>query len=225
MKLAKSLVACSVLAATTGLSSVAVAESPLTGNIGFTSNYIWRGVTQTNDDSAISGGIDYAHDSGFYVGTWVSSLGGGAQYEMDLYAGYGFDAGPVSLDLGYITYIYQVDNSVPAPELDFDEVYVNAGWEMLSFGAAYTVDSEAGGEDSNLYLYVGADFEIAKGLNLGLVYGDYDFDAAAAEDYSHWQVSLSKDDFTFALDKNDLSGAGNDDMRFTVAYSKSFDLL
>ena len=225
MKLTKTLVACSVLAASTGLSSMAVAESPFTGNVGFTSNYIWRGVTQTDDDAAISGGLDYAHDAGFYAGTWVSSLGGGAQYEMDLYAGYGFDAGPVSLDVGYITYIYQVDNTVPAPELDFDEVYINGGWEMLSFGAAYTVSKEASGPDSDLYLYVGADFEIGKGLNLGLVYGDYDFDDPASEDYSHFQVSLSKDDFTFALDKNDSDAVGADDLRFSVSYSKSFDLL
>lgn len=223
MKLTKTLVACSVLAASTGLSSIAVAESPLTGNIGFTSNYLWRGVTQGNDEAAISGGIDYAHEAGFYVGTWVSSLGGGSQYEMDLYAGYGFDAGPVGLDVGYIQYMYPVGNA----QLDFSEAYINGSWKMLSFGAALTLDTDAGGQDDNLYLHVGADFEIAKGLNLGLIYGDYDFDDPATEDYSHIQVSLSKDDFTFALDQNDLtdSGAGEDDMRFTVSYSKSFDLL
>ena len=223
MKLTKTLMACSVLAASTGLSSMAVAESPLTGNIGFTSNYIWRGVTQGSDESAISGGIDYAHEAGFYVGTWVSSIGGGSQYEQDLYAGYGFEAGPVGLDVGYIQYMYPVGNA----NLDFSEAYVNGSWKMLSFGAALTVDTDAGGQDDDMYLYVGADFEIAKGLNLGLVYGDYDYDNPATEDYSHFQVSLSKDDFTFALDQNDLNdtGAGEDDMRFTVSYSKSFDLL
>ena len=223
MKKAKTLMVCSVLAASAGLSQVAQAESPLTGNIGFTSNYIWRGVTQGADESAISGGIDYAHSSGFYVGTWVSSLGGGSQYEQDLYAGFGFDAGPVGLDIGYIQYMYPVGNA----NLDFSEVYVNASWNVLSFGAAYTVDTDAGGQDSNLYLSVGAEFEVAKGLTLGLLYGDYDFDDPAAEDYSHYQVSLSKDDFTFALDKNDLTntGAGEDDVRFTVSYSKSFDLI
>jgi len=222
MKLTKKLVACSVLAASTGLSSMAMAEAPLTGNIGFTSNYIWRGATQGADESAISGGIDFAHEAGFYVGTWVSSIGGGSQYEHDLYAGYGFEAGPVGLDVGYIQYLYPVGSA----NLDFSEAYVNGSWKMMSFGAAYTVDTDAGGEDSDLYLYVGADFEVAKGLNLGLIYGDYDYDAAATEDYSHFQVSLSKDDFTFALDKNDKSvTVGDDDLRFTVSYSKAFDLL
>lgn len=222
MKKAKTLMMCSVLAASAGLSQLAQAESPLTGNIGFTSNYIWRGATQGGDEAAISGGLDFAHDSGFYAGTWVSSLGGG-QYEQDWYAGFGFDLGPVGLDVGYIAYTYPIAD----PQADFSEVYVNAGWEMLSFGVAYTVDTDAGGDDSDVYLYVGAEFEIAKGLTLGLLYGDYDYDAAGTEDYSHYQVSLSKDDFTFALDKNDKTdtGAGEDDVRFSVSYSKSFDLL
>ena len=92
MKLTKTLVACSLLAASTGLSSMAMAESPLTSNVGFTSNYIWRGATQGADEAAISGGIDYAHKSGAYAGVWTSSLGGGGSYELDLYAGYGFEA-------------------------------------------------------------------------------------------------------------------------------------
>ena len=218
MKLTKTLVACSVLAATTGLSSVAMAESPLTGNIGFTSNYMWRGVTQTGDLSAISGGIDYGI-SGFYVGTWASNLGGG-QYEADLYAGYGFDAGPVGLDFGYIKYMYPIGTV----DADFDEVYANVTWEMLSAGAAYTVSKEGSPPNKNdLYLYVGADFEVAKGLSLGLLYGSYDFDEPTSEDYTHYKVSLSKDDFSFALEKNDTTA--DDDMRAVVSYSKSFDLL
>jgi uncharacterized protein (TIGR02001 family) len=217
----KSLIAGSVLAASTVASGVALAESPLTANIGFTSNYLWRGVTQSSDISAISGGIDYAHDSGFYAGTWLSSLDGG-QYEQDWYAGFGFDAGPVGLDVGYILYTYPIADA----QSDFSEVYLNAGWEWLSAGVAYTVDTDWGGDDSDLYYFAGADFDIYKGLMLGLVYGKYDFDDAAAEDYAHWQVSLSKSDFTFALDQNDITdtGAGEDDMRFSVSYSKSFDL-
>lgn len=220
MKMTKTILACSVLAATTGLSTLAQAESPLTANIGFTSNYIWRGVTQGADDSAISGGVDYAHSAGFYAGTWVSSLGGGSQYEQDVYAGYGFKAGPVDLDVGYIFYRYPVGNA----QLDFDEIYVNGKFNILSFGAAFTVDKEVGVYEDDLYLYVGADFELAKGLTLGLLYGDYDFDDPSSEDYSHIKVSLSKDDFTFAVEDNDLSGDAGD-TRFTVSYSKSFDLL
>ncbi|MFP3872868.1 MAG: TorF family putative porin [Thiohalophilus sp.] len=218
MKKANALLVGSILAASTVASNVAVAE--LSGNVGFTSNYIWRGVTQGADDSAISGGIDYAHESGLYAGIWVSSLGGGSQYEQDLYAGYGFDAGPVGMDVGYIQYMYPVGDV----DLDFAELYVSASYEMFTAGAAMTMDKEGSTEyEDDMYLYASADFEIKEGLSLGLLYGDYSFDDPSSTDYSHYQVSLSKDDFVFAFDQNDMDDAAGDS-RFTVSYSKSFDL-
>ena len=208
-----------------GLVNIAQAASPLTGNIGFTSNYIWRGVSQAGDESAISGGVDYTHASGFYAGTWVSSLGGGNQYEHDIYAGYGFKAGPVDLDAGYITYRYPVGNAA----LDFDEIYLNATFQNFAAGVALTLDTEAGGPDDNMYIYGKADFDVGKNLKLTLLVGIYDYDApdtAGAEDYKHFHASLSKDDFTFAIDKNDTDLiVGGDDLRFSVSYSKSVDLM
>ena len=211
-----------------------MAESPLTGNIGFTNNYIWRGITQSSDTSAISGGIDFAHDSGFYAGTWLSSMSEGqnGEYEQDWYLGYSFDAGPVGLDVGYLLYTYPIDNTLPDPKLDFAEVYVNASFQNFGAGIAYTVDKEDSTitEDNDLYAYVSAEFEIKEGLTLGLLYGDYDLDGGSTDDYSHIQISLSKGDFTFALEDNDvkttssLFAQGIDDPRFTVSYSKSFDL-
>ncbi len=69
-------------------------------NVSVTNNYIWRGLTQSENEAAVQGGIDYASDSGFYIGTWASNVnyGGGDtfSYEHDIYAGYGFDAGGVS---------------------------------------------------------------------------------------------------------------------------------
>jgi uncharacterized protein (TIGR02001 family) len=218
MKKLHKIIAASLLAsASTVGSGVVLAESPLTANVGVTSNYIWRGVTQTSDISAISGGVDYAHKSGAYAGIWASNLDGG-QYEQDLYIGYAFDAGPVGLDVGYIKYMYPVGPD----QLDFDEVYVNASFKMFSAGLALTTDTEAGGQDSDTYIYVGAEFEVKKGLTLGLTYGDYDFDAPGG-DYSHIQVSLSKDDFTIAYDDNDIAGPDGD-ARLSVSWSKSFDL-
>lgn len=220
MKKLHKIIAASLLAsATTAGSGVALAESPLTANVGVTSNYIWRGVTQTSDISAVSGGIDYANDSGVYVGTWVSNLDGG-QFEQDIYVGYGFEAGPVGLDVGYIKYMYPVDATVQA---DFDELYVNASFDMFSAGVALTMSKEAGGAEDDMYMYVGAEFEVKKGLTLGLTFGDYDIDGGSASDYSHMQVSLSKGDFTFAYDDNDQTGAAGDP-RFSVSWSQSFDL-
>lgn len=218
MKKLHKIIAASLLAsATTAGSGAALAESPVTANIAVSSNYIWRGVTQTNDLSAVSGGVDYAHKSGAYAGIWASNLGGG-QYEQDLYVGYAFDAGPVGLDVGYIKYMYPV-----TAVADFDELYVNASYDMFSAGLALTTSTEAGGQDSDTYMYVGAEFEVKKGLTLAVTYGDYDYDNPATTDYSHIQLSLSKDDFTIAYDDNDQTGNVGDP-RLSVSWSKSFDL-
>ena len=49
-------------------------EHSVSANIGVVSNYVWRGITQTDDKAAVQGGVDYSHSSGFYAGTWVSNV-------------------------------------------------------------------------------------------------------------------------------------------------------
>lgn len=227
MKKLSQVIVCAAAVATTGLSPVALAESPLTGNIGVASNYIWRGATQTDDASAVSGGIDYAHDSGFYVGTWVSNVTWTAQdgYEQDLYVGYGGEAGPISYDVSYIAYTYPVGNG----EDDFSEVILNVGYGPVTFTYAPTVGKEAAGsQQDDVYMSIAADFEVKKDLNMTVLYGSYDFDGGDAADYIHTHVSLSKGDFSFAYDKIDPETADTtgvaDAARFTVSWSKSFDL-
>jgi len=60
--------------------------SPITANVTVTSNYIYRGLTQTNNKPAIQGGFDYAHESGFYVGNWNSNI----SWISDSYANTGY---------------------------------------------------------------------------------------------------------------------------------------
>lgn len=194
----------------------AVAE--LNANIGVTSNYIWRGVTQSADESAVSGGVDFSHKDGFYVGTWVSNTTTN-QYEHDIYGGYVFKAGPVDMDAGFIQYLYPVGNA----DSDFSEIYVNATYKQFGGGVALTVSKDGTSDDNDIYLYGSFDYEIKKGLNLNLLVGDYNFDAAGSADYTHFHAGLSKDDFSIAWDKNDLDGAAGD-ARVSVSWSKSFDL-
>jgi uncharacterized protein (TIGR02001 family) len=97
--------------------------SPITANVTVASNYIYRGITQTNNKPAIQGGFDYAHESGFYVGNWNSSItwisdgyGGGGQgghsvsapVEMDFYAGFKkeFIGEGFATDIGVLQYYY-----------------------------------------------------------------------------------------------------------------------
>lgn len=99
--------------ATAALSGVALAADAPSGpsvafNIGATSDYSFRGLTQTTRDPAIQGGIDVT-DGVFYAGTWASNVDWGT--ETDLYAGVKPTIGPISFDLGALYYGY-VDSSV-----------------------------------------------------------------------------------------------------------------
>src|SRR5262245_32365582 len=83
----------------------------VTGNIGLFSQYIFRGLTQTNGDPAIQGGLDYSHSSGFYLGTWATNISwlkenatqangatlglyDNAKAEVDFYGGYKLQLAP-----------------------------------------------------------------------------------------------------------------------------------
>lgn len=204
-KYSKSLVLGSVLAAATMASTATLAD--VTANIGVTSNYQWRGVTQSGNESAVSGGLDYSHESGFYAGTWVSSLGGG-QYEQDLYAGYGGEASGISYDVGYTMYMYPIDKDA---ELDFSEIGVSVGYGPLTFYAAKTVATEASGTDKDATYYsLNLAGDINKDFGYSLTFGSYTGDdllGYTGDDYTHVAAAISKGDFTFSYEKNNVDNA------------------
>lgn len=188
----------------------------LSANAAVTNNYIWRGVTQTDDQAAVSGGIDFNAKSGFYAGAWASNVKAGtANSELDLYLGYGFELDELTFDMGYLYYGYPGGD-----DLDFSEVYVSANWDFLTVGynvlANADVNKDFGDDD---YIFVDLAFEVSEGLELGFHYGSSSFDSS--EDYSDYGVSLSKNGFTFALTDTDRNG---DDMKVAVTYSVDFDL-
>lgn len=95
----------------------------VTGSVAITSEYRLRGISQTDSDPAIQGGITVAHSSGFYVGTWASNLAGygtygGSNMELDLIAGFSKGVGGVTLDGGGIYYVYPGTKGT-----DYFEVY------------------------------------------------------------------------------------------------------
>jgi len=209
-----------------------VAAADLSANAGVYSNYIWRGVSQTADAAAGQGGIDWSNDTGVYAGVWTSTIAGGQ--EVDVYAGFAGEAGSLGYDLGVITYQYP-----KSPNINFTEVYVSGTASIVTVGLAYTVDAASGNDGAtfdsgDLYLNGSLDYTVGKS-DVSFYAGTYMFDndggTAGQADYSHYGASISKDGFTFALDKNDIDAGDAVDIasdtnaiRFTVSYSMDFEL-
>jgi len=224
MKMNKIALACGAAL----LATSAVAQAELSANIGATSNYMFRGMSITGDDAAISGGLDYAVDNGFYVGTWASSLNPGT--EVDLYAGFGGEAGGIGYDVGVIGYMYPEDT-----DFNYTEVYGSVSFEMFEAGVAYTIQSNDGNDgdvfdQGDIYYHVGASTEIMNGFTAGLTAGYYDWDndgAAGVESYGHVDLTISKDvgdlgEFSFLVSKAGDGANGDDNVNFAVSWAKSF---
>lgn len=186
-------------------SAVAEDKSPVAANVALTTNYVWRGVSQTAENAAIQGGFDYAHDSGFYLGTWGSNVnfgndavtsadGDGASMELDVYAGYKFKAGPVDLDVGAIRYMYPDANS--SLDYDFTELYVGGGYGPFSLKYSNASNYQGVTTKSGSYLDAALSFELPQGFGLGLHVGKSSGDgvqAAFGKKYTDYKVSLSKE--------------------------------
>ena len=201
------------LALAMGLMISGAANAALEANIGATSNYLWRGVTQSSDDGAISGGLDYSHDSGLYAGTWVSSLGGTGS-EVDYYAGFSGETESLGYDLGYI--YYQYDDASLA---DFAEVYGSVTMSGVTAGIASEVYTQGGTDLDQTYYSLSSDFELTDGFGLTATAGRYNRDGS--DDYTHLTLDVTKDDFTFSFSKAG-SGSGDDSVIPYVSYSKTF---
>jgi len=90
-----------------------VSDSPhtLTTNIGFFTDYTYRGISLTRERGAVQGGIDYAHSSGFFLGAWGTNVEKNAFYgntvEFDIYGGYLHKlAEDLSMNVGFLSYFY-----------------------------------------------------------------------------------------------------------------------
>ena len=213
LKLKKTIAFSAVaLMAATSLTSTAV-NAEVSANVAATSNYLWRGQEQTGGDAAISGGIDYADESGFYAGTWVSNASWADEmtYELDFYAGFGGDISEgVSYDVGYIYYAYP--DAASSADADFSEIYGSISVEGFTFGASVLATSAASGDGTDFgdSLYLTADYGFAVGSNgteMALHIGHYSGDFIGDEDIIDYGVSVSKDGFTFGVSGTD-NGTG-----------------
>lgn len=241
MKTLNTIAAAGVLVAGALVSATAHADT-LVANAGVANNYIWRGLTQTENEAAVSGGLDYTHDSGFYAGTWISNVSFGAgdpySYENDIYLGFSKGVGDATFNVGYMYYNYD-----SAAEVDFGEVYGSIAFKGFTFKVASLVHTEAdepAGADFGFgeQLYVNADyvFKAPKDIDVGLHVGWHDgefmeFFNVVDKDYMDYSIWIAKSGFKLMITDTNVEGAvaaanfDNRKPKFVISYTIPIELF
>lgn len=235
-KVLPAAVAASLLA---GATATTVQAAEISANVALTSDYRFRGISQSDESIALQGGFDLAFDNGIYVGTWGSSVdfdsndGFDGSLELDYYVGWGMDVGENSaIDVGYLYYDYPGDDGA---EGDYQELYGSFSFHDFTVGMAYS-DDYYGETDTFFYYY--ADYSLGLGENFTLDFHvgfndleeDGGFLATDEDSYTDYSVALSTSwlavDWSLAyvgttLDEEDVFDTdwGEDTVVFTVSKS------
>lgn len=169
-------------------------------NIGVVSDYRFRGISYTNRDPALQGGIDIAFRSGFFVGTWASNIAdyGGSNVEVDLYGGYGGEVAGIAYTASALTYLYPGGTDVNYVELQ-STLAKTIGPVTTTITLAYTPDQWNTTRD-NFYAGLGADVALGDlpmtaSFSIGRENGSYD-------EKWDWSAGLS-----YTLDKFEISAS------------------
>lgn len=187
-------------------------DSPLSFNVSLTTDYRYRGISQTRLKPALQGGADYALPGGFYVGAWGSTIkwikdaGGDANVEIDLYGGYkGEIAKDLGFDVGVLQYVYP-----GAKTTAWDALYKNPNttelYGALSFGPAtaklsYALTNLFGNFDfandkkssGSYYLEAGATFDVGGGVSVTPHVGYQKVKNITNASYTDYSLTASKD--------------------------------
>ena len=185
------------LATTVAFADGEKSDLGISANVAMTTNYIWRGMTQTRDSAAVQGGFDLDY-KGFYAGVWGSNVtfkdNNNASMELDAYGGYASEIYGIGYDLGYIQYAYPNDSKAS----NFGEAYasISKDFDVVALSAKYYVgvstddlDPENGyeiGLSAPLPMDISFDGYVGKYDNTGTYYlagltkgfGKFDFNVA-----------------------------------------------
>lgn len=192
----------------------------LSANAALVSDYRFRGISLSNKDIAFQGGLDLSTESGFYVGTWGSSIEQyeGSELELDVYAGYGTSFNDLDFDIGILAYTYPGSDGTTYWEA-YSSIGGSAGPVGWTLGGAYAFDQDSIGGDDNIYLYLDTSTALGEGpvslsTHLAIEDGAFSFGKTKWD----WSIGLNYDyeQYSFGVayvDTNidaDANGVGSD---------------
>jgi uncharacterized protein (TIGR02001 family) len=223
-------------------------DSPhqFSANVLMATEYLYRGISQSNEDPALQGGFDYSHETiGFYVGFWASSIEFNAQttntasIETNFYGGFaGEFSNGVSWDVGGLYYYYPDSNEDTVGDFNFVEVYGNLGYTFeaswdptVDIGFAYSPDF-FGEDDDGIYVHGRISFALPSNIGVYSMIGYQDVNGdktsgPAGFDYVHYAVGATYDFGILTFDgswndANDDCGVGDICEAFVFSVSSSW---
>ena len=178
------------------------ALAQVSSTVTLTSDYDFRGISQTARDPALQASLDWAGASGAYLGAWASNVdfgrGTDASVELDLLGGYrGKFNDEATFDIGAVYYSFWGDGD----DVPFGEIYAGIGYKMLSAKLWYAPDFSNSGETAT-YLEANATFPLPNdfGLAIHAGYSDGDYwDAVNGGGYLDYSLGLTKSVGKFSL--------------------------
>jgi len=233
----KLIIAASIFAAFAG--SVAHAEEAavpapdhvVAYNVGATTDYRFRGLTQSRYLPADFGGVDYTNNpTGLYVGTWASSIkwitdvGGHTDVETDIYGGKRGEISGISYDVGMVRYFYYGNKMGSfGPSANTTEAYAQLGYGVYSIKYSHALTNFVAWADSkgSNYIDLSANPEIANGYVLNLHVGKQIVEGPTlgAADYTDWKIGATKD-FGFAV--GSLAVVGTDADKGSYVFGRTY---
>jgi uncharacterized protein (TIGR02001 family) len=184
-----------LLAATAALAVTSVAQAAdgptLSANVGVASDYVFRGVSQTNGDPELFGGLDLTAGQA-YAGVWLSNVdfGDGTRIEYDTYAGIKPEVAGFNLDLGVVYYSYL--ESPKDAKYGYGEVKAAASRAIgkATVGAAYYYSPDFFGADEKAtYVELNGAYAINDTVSVTGAYGHQALDVS--KDYNTWNLGAS----------------------------------
>lgn len=208
----------------------AYGDQSITLGAELSSNYLWRGVSQSNDQVALSLSADYQHDSGFFASGWLSNVDFGeessASYELDLTFGYYFELSEhISSDISYNYYAFPDETN---GSIDLGEVIANLylGDFTLTYGTLVNAGSSAFSDSQNdTWQYLAANYHVEPKTDWSV---DFDIGAFSGDsikdwyddDYMHYQVRISHKSLYFTISDTNIEG---DELMMVVSYQFDFE--
>ncbi len=200
-----------------GTAGFSTAQAELEFNAGIFSDYILWGTTASDNNAVVQGGVDWGHDSGVYLGTWVSTLGDGQGQEVDLYGGYAFEAGGLGFDLGYVYYYY------PAlDDFDYGDLIGTVSYGPVYATVQYALNADDADFEGSMVYKFGGGYEIMPSVSLDGEIGYVDLEPDSTT-WTFWSLGLTKStdlgDISLTYAQTDESSL---DPLFVVGYSIAF---